>query len=176
MPLAFLHGPPAAGKFTIGRELAARTGAELYHNHAVVDAVLQRHAFGSPEFIAERDRAWRDYFEALRRSPERRVIFTFNPENSVPQAFIDWLFGTIGGGVALHSVEITAPERELEARIDSAQRQQFRKLVDRDLYRRLRDDGVFRQPRIPRTDLVIDSSQSTSAQSAERIAAHLGWT
>jgi hypothetical protein len=33
MDLVFLYGPPAAGKFTVGRELAAITGFGLFHNH-----------------------------------------------------------------------------------------------------------------------------------------------
>src|SRR4051812_44584728 len=104
MILVFLHGPPAAGKYTVGCELAARTGFELYHNHLVVDEVLRHHAFGTPEFISARDRAWRLHLGAAARDPHRRLIFTFNPENSVPQAFIDWLFreGPADGG-HLHS-------------------------------------------------------------------------
>ena len=50
MPLLFLHGPPATGKLTVARELAALTGWELFHNHLVVDAVLRDHPFGTPGF------------------------------------------------------------------------------------------------------------------------------
>jgi len=32
MNLVFLYGPPAAGKYTIGRELASLTGLALFHN------------------------------------------------------------------------------------------------------------------------------------------------
>jgi hypothetical protein len=31
--LVFLYGPPGVGKYTIGVELAARTGFRLLHNH-----------------------------------------------------------------------------------------------------------------------------------------------
>src|SRR6187551_1037812 len=151
MRLVFLHGPAAAGKYTVGRELAARTGFELYHNHLVVDEVLKQHAFGTPGFVAERDRLWREHFTVAAAIPNRRLIFTFNPENSVPQAFIDWLFAELPArDVTLHSVGLTLSEAAIEARLATDQRKGFRKLTDLALYRQLRDTGVFATPVIPR--------------------------
>ncbi|MES1169006.1 MAG: shikimate kinase, partial [Oleiharenicola lentus] len=169
MILLFLHGPAAAGKYTVGRELAALTGFELYHNHLVVDEVLKEHAFGTPGFVAGRDRRWREHFTVAAAS-DRRLIFTFNPENSVPQAFIDWLFNDLGA--TLHSVELKLSEAAIEARLATDQRKQFRKLVDLPLYRQLRAAGVFATPVIPRTDLVIDTERTPPAESAARIAKH----
>lgn len=170
MRLIFIHGPAAAGKYTVARELAALTGAELYHNHLVVDEVLKRHAFGTPGFVSERDRAWRGYFAQHPGPAKPNVIFTFNPENSVPQAFIDWLFAEMKRrAVKLVSVEVTAPESVIEARMGSEQRQRFRKLTDVVLYRQLRDSGTFATPVIPRTDLRIDSSLTKPEESARLI-------
>jgi len=165
--LVFLHGPPATGKYTVGRELAALTGFELYHNHLVVDAVLQRHAFGSPGFIAERDRAWREHLIAAARAPDRKLIFTFNPENTVPQAFIDWLFGDLLGPTdTLHSVSLTLSEAGIESRIATDQRKEFHKLTDLALYRRLRETGTFATPVIPRTDLIVSTESTLPAAAA----------
>ncbi len=175
MTLIFIHGPAAAGKYTVAKELAAFTGFELYHNHLVVDDVLRTHAFGTPGFVAERDRQWREFFAQFPGPGRARLIFTFNPENSVPQEFIDWLFAEMSRrGVPLLSVEITAREEVIERRLASAQRQQFRKLTDVALYRKLRASGVFAAPLIPRTDLRIDSGELAPAESARRIAARLG--
>jgi hypothetical protein len=173
MLLVFLHGPAAAGKYTVGRELAARTGFELYHNHLVVDEVLKEHAFGTPGFVAERDRRWREHFTAAAGDPQRRLVFTFNPENSVPQAFIDWLFTALPArGVTLHSVGLILSEAVIEARLATDQRKGFRKLTDLALYRQLRASGTFATPIIPRTDLEIDTEHATPAESAARIAGH----
>lgn len=174
MHLVFLHGAPATGKYTVGRELAALTGYELFHNHIVVDAVLQRHAFGTPEFIAERDAGWRAH---LTRAVERRppgLISTFNPENTVPAAFVDWLFHELGAraGVALHSVKLHASEAQIADRLGSPQRRQFHKLTDVRLYAQLRADGAFDEPKIPRTDLRIDTGQLTAPEAARRIVDH----
>jgi hypothetical protein len=168
--LVFLHGPAAAGKYTVGRALAALNSFELYHNHLVVDEVLQRHAFGTPGFVAERDRRWREHFTQAARDGNRQLIFTFNPESSVPQAFIDWLFQGLDGVV--HSVALTLSEAAIESRLALAQRKQFRKLADVGLYRQLRDSGSFATPVIPRTDLVIDTEHTAPADSAARIAAY----
>jgi len=171
--LVFIHGAPATGKYTIGRELAAQTGFELYHNHLVVDDVLQRHAFGTPDFIAERDHAWRLHLGAAASAPDRRLIFTFNPENTVPQAFIDWLFQEVPArGGHLHSVALKLSETEIEARLASEQRRGFRKLTDHALYRKLRDTGVFNQPVIPRTDLLLDGESLSAPDAAARIVRH----
>ena len=173
MLLVFLHGPAAAGKYTVGRELAAGTGFELYHNHLVVDEVLKQHAFGTPGFVAERDRRWREHFAAAAADPRRRLIFTFNPENSVPQAFIDWLFTELPArGTTLHSVGLVLSEPAIEARLGSDQRKGFRKLTDLALYRQLRDTGTFATPIIPRTDLEIDTEHATPSDSADCIARH----
>lgn len=173
MPLLFLHGPPATDKFTVGRELAALTGWELFHNHLVVDEVLRHHAFGTPAFVAERDRRWREHLAAAARPPFPGIIFTFNPENSVPQAFIDWLFHALpAAGCVLHSVALVAPEEIIEARLGADSRQRFRKLVDLDLYRSLRAAGAFAVPRIPRTDLTLDTATAEPTATARAIIRH----
>lgn len=131
MHLVFIPGPAAAGKYTVGKGLAALTGFELYHNHVAVDEVLKAHAFGTPDFVAGRDRRWREFFAQFPGQERAGIIFTFNPENSVPQAFIDWLFAEmIHRGVAMPSIEITASEQVIENRMASEQRRQFRKLTD----------------------------------------------
>ena len=174
MNLVFLHGPAAAGKYTVAKELAALTGFELYHNHLVVDEVLKSHAFGTPGFVAERDRRWREFFAQFPGPGRANIIFTFNPENTVPPAFIDWLFTEpLRRGVRLHSVGVTASEAVIEGRIASKQRQQFRKLTDVARYRQLRGSGAFATPLIPRTDLSIDTGQAQPAEAARQIAAHL---
>jgi hypothetical protein len=171
--LLFLHGPAAAGKYTVGRELAALTGFELFHNHLVVDEVLKQHAFGTPGFVAERDRRWREHLAAAAADSRRRLIFTFNPENTVPQAFIDWLFNDLSArGATLHSVGLVLSEAAIEARLATDQRKGFRKLTDLALYRQLRDSGTFATPVIPHTDLTLDTERLSPAASAAQIAAH----
>lgn len=174
MHLVFLYGAPATGKYTVGQELAALTGFELFHNHIVVDAVLQRHAFGTSEFIAERDAGWRAHLTHAVEARPPGLISTFNPENTVPAAFIDWLFHDLAEaeGVTMHSIKLHASEAQIADRLGSAQRRKFHKLTDVRLYAQLRADGAFDQPKIPRTDLRIDTGTVTAPLAARRIADH----
>jgi shikimate kinase len=50
MKLIFLYGPPAVGKYTVGKELEKLTGFKLFHNHATVDAVHTVFKFGTKPF------------------------------------------------------------------------------------------------------------------------------
>jgi hypothetical protein len=170
MRLVFIHGAPATGKYTVGRELAALTGWQLYHNHLVVDEVLKLHAFGTPEFVRMRDAQWRDYFSRA-ADARKNIIFTFNPENSVPQEFIDWIFQELPRrNVVLFSVGLTASEATIEARLATSPRQGFKKLTDLSRYRQLRAAGSFQSPVIPRTDLWIDTDIASSVEAAGLIA------
>ena len=91
MKLIFMYGPPASGKLTVARELAALTGYRLFHNHLVVDALGAVFEFGSEPFVELRERIWLDILEKAARSGIDGVIFTFAPERSVGQEFVGTL-------------------------------------------------------------------------------------
>lgn len=171
MKFFFLYGAPAVGKLTIARELSRLTGCRLFDNHLVVDAVLALHDFGTPSFIALRETIWRAAFDSMvREKPEPGVIFTFNPENTVAQKFIDDLFALLtNAGVDLRCVELTASEAVIEKRLASDDRHNKRKLVDLELYRKLRAAGVFSTPVIKHNRLVFDTSLQSPAEIARQI-------
>lgn len=175
MKLLFLHGPAAVGKLTIAREVAARTGWRLFDNHLTVDLVLAVYDFGTPGFVALREEIWLRVFRRALADKLPGLIFTFNPENSVPQRFIDDLFAEFAtAGAEIIPVELTADETEIERRLGAASRHEKRKLTDVALYRQLRDAGVFRTPVIPSARLRLDTGRLTPAETAERIAGLLG--
>ena len=174
MKLLVLHGPPAVGKLTIGREVAARTGWRLFHNHLVVDAALAVYDFGTPGFVALREEMWWAVFRRVLADNPPGLIFTFNPENTVPQRFIDELGAEVAaGGGEVIPIELTASEPEIERRLGAASRRQHGKLVDLALYRGLRDAGVFRTPVLPPPRLRIASDLMTPPEAAEKIIAAL---
>jgi len=49
MNLVFLHGPPAAGKLTVGREFARVTNSKLFDNHISIDFAKNIFEFGIPD-------------------------------------------------------------------------------------------------------------------------------
>ena len=174
MKFVVLHGPPAVGKLTVAQELAKLTGWRLFHNHLTVDLALAIYDFGTPGFVALRETIW---WTVIRRALADRLpglIFTFNPENSVPQRFIDELVTAVtGAGGEFISIALVASEPALEGRLGAASRQSKRKLVDLDLYRRLRDAGTFATPVMPPARAVIDTERWAPAEAAARIAAVL---
>jgi hypothetical protein len=50
MTLVFVFGPPAVGKMTVGRALADAGGFRLFHNHHIIEPLLDVFAFESPQF------------------------------------------------------------------------------------------------------------------------------
>lgn len=48
--LLVLFGPPAVGKMTVGRAVAATTSFRLFHNHMTIEPLLEIFGFGTPPF------------------------------------------------------------------------------------------------------------------------------
>jgi len=173
MKLIFLHGAPAVGKLTIARELATLTDARLFHNHLTVDLVSSLFPFGSEPFIQLREQIWLAAFaEATRNNVS--LIFTFNPERTVREHFIQDTIDvveTAGGQVVF--VELTCTEDELERRLEDVSRSEFGKLVSVDQYRSLQGAGAFHFPKLP-PGLTLDTTSRSPAKTAESISEYIG--
>ncbi|PYG01589.1 hypothetical protein SAMN05216184_10148 [Georgenia satyanarayanai] len=50
MRLLVIFGPPAVGKMTVGREIARRSTFRLFHNHALIEPLLEVFEYGTPPF------------------------------------------------------------------------------------------------------------------------------
>lgn len=174
MKLIFIWGGAASGKLTIGRELARLTGLPLFHNHLVVDALLERLPFGDPEFIRLREAMWMAGFETAATSGQS-MIFTFAPEGTVdesfPQRVVD-LVNSLGGEVRFARLVISPEEQE--RRIANDSRKEFRKLVSLDLLRELRASFLEAEAAMPAADVVIDTELDSPAAAAQQIAEALG--
>jgi hypothetical protein len=172
--LVLIYGRPAVGKLTVARELARQTGWRLFHNHMTVNLVLALHDFGTPEFVALRERIWSDAFRSAVAAKVPVLIFTFNPESTVPQRFIDELVSLVEANAGeVIAVELTAGEDEIERRLGSKERLSDGKHLDGALYRQLRDSGAFDSPVMPRPRISIDTSASAPDESARLVAALL---
>lgn len=174
MKLVFIWGGAASGKLTVGRELARITGLPLFHNHLVVDALLERLPFGDPEFVRLREAMWMAGFETAATSGQS-LIFTFAPEETVPEGFPERVVDLVHrhGGEVKFARLIISPE-EQERRIANDTRMEFRKLVSLDLLRELRASFLQAEAAMPAADLVIDSELDDPETSARRIASAFG--
>ena len=50
MSLLLILGPPAVGKMTVGRAVAARSSYRLFHNHHSIELLLDVFDYGTPRF------------------------------------------------------------------------------------------------------------------------------
>jgi hypothetical protein len=168
--LIFIWGGAAAGKLTVARELAALTGLPLFHNHLVVDALLERLPFGSPEFVRLRESMWMAGFETAAAAGQS-LIFTFQPEDTVEDGFPDRVIAVVrehGGQVKF--VRLVVSRDEQERRIGNASRHEFRKMVSLDLLRELRDRFEASEQAMPPAHLVIDTGLDDPESAARHIA------
>ncbi|HYH81309.1 MAG TPA: hypothetical protein VEX86_16010 [Longimicrobium sp.] len=123
MQLVFLHGPPAAGKFTIATEVAARTGWGVFHNHLTLDLARPFFPFGSEPFWAL-VRELR--LAALRAAAERgagTVLYTSCYDHPVDLGFyeeIEAILAASGGAVI--PVYLQCDVAELERRVTGESR------------------------------------------------------
>ena len=174
MKLIFIHGPAASGKLTVGRQLSALTGIALFHNHLVVDALLEKFSFGDPDFVRLREAMWMTVFDTSAQSG-RSLIFTFAPEPTVEPGFPGRVVSLVenhGGEVKF--VRLTLSVEEQERRIANESRREFRKLTSLELLRSLRADFDASDAAMPAPDLVIDTEETDPVTAARRIAAAFG--
>ncbi|WP_017668629.1 hypothetical protein [Sandarakinorhabdus sp. AAP62] len=173
MKLLFLHGPPAAGKYTIARAVADATGLPLFHNHLIVDAVHAVFPFGSPAFVALRERFWLDVIRAA-VAEDRSLIFTFQPESSVSPGFAEQVARIVNdaGGQCLF-VALRLDLAGQQARIANDDRARFGKLRDVALLEQLHADFAACEAAMPPSALNIDTATTTPADAAARIIALL---
>lgn len=171
MNLVFLHGPPASGKLTIARELAALTGYRVFHNHLTVDAVSAVFDFGTGSFVELRERIWLAVFREAARSGVS-LIFTFAPERTVRPTFVPETVAAVEaeGGRVLFA-ELTCPVEELELRMTDRSRDAFGKLRSVALFQELQAQDAFAYPPMPESGLRIDTSLMSPSAAALRVAA-----
>lgn len=173
MKLLFVHGPPAAGKYSIARLVADATGLPLFHNHLVVDAVAAVFPFGSPGFVTLRERFWLDVVRTA-VAEDRSLIFTFQPEPSVSPGFAQEVarIVTASGGQCLF-VRLRLDLAGQRARIANADRGRFGKLRDVALLEQLHSGFAASEAAMPASVLDIDTATTTPADAAARIIALL---
>lgn len=174
MDLVFLYGPAAAGKLTVGRELARRTGLPLFHNHLVVDAVMTVFPFGSEAFIRLRERFWMDVFQAA-AAEGRSLIFTFAPEPTVDDGFpgrVQTLVEGLGGRVRFVALALSPDEQA--RRIDDPARAAFGKLRSKALLAELGPGFDASLAAMPAAHVTIDTGALPPEAAAGRIADALG--
>ncbi|HEY3947505.1 shikimate kinase [Phenylobacterium sp.] len=173
MDLVFIHGPLAAGKLTIARNVAEGLRYPLFHNHLIVDAVAAVFPFGTEAFVRLREQFWLTTF-AEAAALGRPLVFTFAPEPTVPAGFPRRVVDTVeGAGGRVRFVALTVSEAEQERRIVAEDRARYGKLRSVDVLRSLRAGGGAESPP---AELTIDTDVLSPEQAGRRIVEALRLT
>ncbi|MEV6284844.1 hypothetical protein [Kribbella sp. NPDC051770] len=77
MDLVIIFGPAAVGKMTVGHAVCERTGFALFHNHAMIEPILEIFPFGTPQFNRLVSEFRRRVIEEAAASHLPGLVFTF---------------------------------------------------------------------------------------------------
>lgn len=126
-----LYGPPAVGKLTVGKALANRLSACLFHNHLTYDLAMELLGADSG-FDARRQFACKLRLHALAllfKSDSRAIITTFCYGGPEDDWYIDALKTLCADHlVTPHFVQLTAQRRQLLDRVENIDRRAFGKV------------------------------------------------
>lgn len=172
MKLLFIYGPPAVGKFTVGTEIAARTGFRLFHNHLTVDAVKPIFEFGTEPFgrLVSRFR-----LEVFAEAADRglNLVFTYCFAFGEDEPFVDEVVSTIESrGGEVNFVLLRCGIEEHVSRVEAETRSAFKKIRTREELVRLLNRHRFYEPVPNRTGLVLDTDDISADRAAEIIIDH----
>ncbi|MBR7179590.1 MAG: AAA family ATPase [Oscillospiraceae bacterium] len=110
MKLVLLIGNSAVGKMSVGQELAKITNLRLFHNHMMIEPVLEIFGQWRPD-ITQRLR--QVIFEEFAKSENYGMIFTFMWAFDVQEDwdYVDWIKGIFGlPEEDVYYVELIAPQ------------------------------------------------------------------
>ena len=180
MKLVFLIGDAAVGKMTVGQELMKQTGLRLFHNHMMIEPVIE--IFGAFNgYVTQQLREV--IFHEFAKSDNKGMIFTylwaFDMQSDWDYvAHVSEIFRQ--QGAEIYYVELIAPQEVRLQRNETANRLAH-KASKRDLEasraRLLRDDANYRcvslLGEIPFENyLRIDNSEISAETAAKMIREH----
>ena len=172
MKLIIIHGPPAAGKLTVAKALAERTGFKVFHNHLSIDCAKPVFEFGSPEFwrVVEHIRTG-TIAEAARQDID--VIHTFCYEfGNDDRLFHELIAAAEDNGGEVHLVLLVCDDDVRRGRMANDSRAQIGKLTDPDSVGRSKLNLVTPLP--GRETLTIDTTDTQPDEAAALIIDYFG--
>lgn len=188
MHLIVLFGPPAAGKMTVGQEIAARTPFRLFHNHLSIEPFLDVFDYGTPSFTRLRDLVRDRVFAESIEADLPGLIFTIvwglqNPADEEEAARLVAPFHE--AGIPVDFVELVVDAETSLAREGTEPRVTHKRSKADVAWatahnRELQEKHVFNTSGAPdvqipgRHTVVANGADRSAAQTAEEIIERLG--
>ncbi len=172
MTLLVLYGPPAAGKLTVAKHIAAKTGFKIFHNHVSIDVAREFFERGTQSFSNVIYGMRKLFFEELARA-NINFIFTVVYAYPVDNEDMRWMIRVIetyGGEVKF--VQLIANKEQLRERIDAPSRKSYRKIISPELLESILNQYDLDTPYSERESLRIDTFAQSPEASAEQIIQH----
>ena len=180
MKLVLLIGNGAVGKMTVGQELAKITDLRLFHNHMMIEPVLEIFGQWRPD-VTKRLR--QVIFEDFAKTDLYGMIFTFMWAFDLPSdwEYIDWVKGIFNlPEEDVYYVELIAPQEVRLQRNVSENRLKHKaskRNTEDSNFRLLRDDRDCRCESLPGeithpNYLRIENADIPAAEAARMIKEH----
>ncbi|MEU4455437.1 hypothetical protein AB0F44_29190 [Nocardioides sp. NPDC023903] len=187
MHLINLFGPPAVGKMSVGREIAARTPYRLFHNHATIEPLLEVFDWEMPSFGVLKAEFRRRVIEEAVASELPGLIFTYVWALELPedaQAVTSLVAPVVEAGGKVDCVELYAdmptrlsregtPER-LAAKPSKRDTEWARANVVDWNERHVLSTGPEMPFPLHFPHTVVDNTRLSAAETAEEIITRLG--
>lgn len=183
-----LFGPPAAGKMTVGREVARLTPYRLLHNHATIEPLLSVFDWGMPAFDRLKDEFRTRIVEEAVASDLPGLVLTFAWALDLAEdtAVVEQMMApVVGAGQPVDFVELWSSQETRLSREGTPLRLEHKaskrdvewsrgNLLEWDATYRLStgpDQAFPFEARYPH--LRVDNDRLSASETAERIVAEL---
>ncbi len=176
MLLLVLYGPPAAGKLTVAKHLAEKTGFKLLHNHISIDVAEKFFERGTRGFNAITQGIRKLVFEEAAKA-NLNLIFTVVYAYPIDNEDMRWMMRTIetwGGEVKF--VQLSASKERLLERVGEDSRKSYGKITDRALLESILTQYDVFTPYPEHEHLHFDTSTQNPEEIAEEIIRRLELT
>lgn len=108
MRVLVIFGPPAVGKMSVGREVCARTGFRLFHNHQIIEPLIEVFGYGTRAFrVLEPEFRRRVFEEAAADQLDLCFTFVWRLDSASDRAYLERLLEPYADA-ALCFVELAA--------------------------------------------------------------------
>ena len=181
MKILFLYGPPAVGKLSVGKRVAAATGMALFHNHMATNlasSILAPHGWEEYSPLASEIRIAVVKAVLATKVPGLVMTYAFGLETYKGKHDLDFVRRlqreTRHSEAELYFVKLAASPTVLSKRISDPGRRTLNKLTDRGVLQALMQQRDL-SATIPLTDsLEIDTALTSIADSVAQIMDYCG--